>query len=70
MLGQLDALRRDVQGKDSEIRDLHSELRLRPNLAQMNSKAQQIEQLCAQLEAQRKENDQLHTEVMDLRNQT
>ena len=53
LLGQLDALRHDVQGKDAQIRDLQSEIRLRPNLAQMNSKQVQIEQLNQQIESQR-----------------
>ena len=63
-------MRRDVQGKDSQIRDLQSEIRLRPNLAQMNSKQVQIDQLNSQLEGQMRENEELHREAMHLRNQT
>jgi hypothetical protein len=33
LLTELEALRGALQAKDAEIRDLHSEIRLRPNLA-------------------------------------
>ena len=52
------------------MRELQNEIRLRPNLAQMNSKTVQIEQLESEMEFIRTENNTLQTEIMHLRNKT
>jgi hypothetical protein len=43
-------MRSDVKKKDEALRNLESEIRLRPNLAQMNAKKVQIEHLTQELE--------------------
>ena len=70
LLAELDLLRRDVKGKDEQIRNLEDEVRLRPTLAQTNAQAVKFEHLSVQHETLRVENDGLHREIMMLRNQT
>ena len=50
LLVELDSLRKQVQSKDEELMLMQSEIRMRPNLAQMNSKKVQIDHLSAENE--------------------
>ena len=70
LLVELDSLRKQVQSKDEELMLMQSEIRMRPNLAQMNSKKVQIDHLSAENEDLQKKNNELHNEIMQLRNQT
>jgi hypothetical protein len=50
ILKELEGMRSDVKKKDEALRNLESEIRLRPNLPQMNAKKVQIEHLTQELE--------------------
>ena len=56
--------------KDDELSLMNSEIRMRPNLAQMNAKKVQIDHLSNENDAIKEQNNQLHNEIMQLRNQT
>ena len=49
---------------------MQSEIRMRPNLAQMNAKKVQIDHLSKENEELQGQNTELHNEIMQLRNQT
>ena len=70
MLGEIDSFRKQLISKDKEIEQLNQEINLRPTLQQMNAKKIQIDHLSEQLEQVQTQNNHLHNEIMELRNQT
>lgn len=51
LLSELESIKREMVTKDQQIQQFDTELRLRPNLGQMNAKKVQIEQLQKQVDA-------------------
>ena len=57
-----------MKAKDDSLKHMEAEIRLRPNLAQLNSKKVQIEHLENENDALQRENNELHNEIMMQKN--